>query len=523
MPLSQRTPITYADGSDGRNTRRTESDWRQLLYVLVSTPGFVILHDTSAVKSDVLESGRGNYYGITWSPTGSDLVLSHSGVDENSLVDLETYATSEQGYLTIGGQTTWRFLSAPHQVLWVDDAIVITNTGRNALVKLNPRDHSIVQHRYDSVLWDRLSSTSFDGAHLNSLYRRGDRLYAVAHNFKKGSYILELDWPSLQERGRRGVHNATGIHNLWIDESGRFIACDSSNGALIDAGSAETLWSHPTGRCYTRGLAATSEIVLVGHSDIAPRSDRRFSETGLWVLDRRDFRLLDYQYLGHFGAVQDVRIVDEPDLCHHGKPLAMGALDVLRARTGQVGKARLVNAQSAEGFFETWQIVLGSPNFADLGILASTDDELLLCIAKKAASGISGKLRWRVGAGSGHAGLIAGYGGPADDNMAAALFEQSDSDGLFASIWINRGEWKRLCSRPIPKAATRRADQGSQLYIQADFRRNGENLELRLWDELFLSAPAGDLSVGDYAGIRLLGQLFEFYDVQCGTTGDVAR
>jgi hypothetical protein len=94
-----------------------------VLYVLVSTPGFIICHDTNSAKSEILESGRGNYYGITWNSNGSELALSHSGVDEQSLVDLATYATSEQGYLTIGKETTWKFLSAPHQILWVDDTI----------------------------------------------------------------------------------------------------------------------------------------------------------------------------------------------------------------------------------------------------------------------------------------------------------------------------------------------------------------------------------------------------------------
>jgi hypothetical protein len=170
----------------------------------------------------------------------------------------------------------------------------------------------------------------------------------VAHNFNRGSYILELDWPTIEEKERRRVRDATGIHNLWIDETGRFIARDSNNGSLIDANTSETLWYGRSGG-YTRGLAATDEAILVGHSEISPRASRRFSETGLWVLDR-NFRMLDYQYLGHFGAVQDIRIVDVPDLCHHGKPLSMDALDVLRARTGQVGKDRLATTRAAELF-----------------------------------------------------------------------------------------------------------------------------------------------------------------------------
>jgi hypothetical protein len=109
------------------------------LHALISTPGFLISHDVGSSTSEILESGRGSYYGITWDPNGSKLAVGHSGMDEQTLVDLATYATSEQGYLTIGGQTTWQFLSAPHQILWVDDMIAVTNTGRNSLVRVPTR------------------------------------------------------------------------------------------------------------------------------------------------------------------------------------------------------------------------------------------------------------------------------------------------------------------------------------------------------------------------------------------------
>jgi hypothetical protein len=481
------------------------------LHILVSTPGFVICHDTSSGKSEILESGRGNYYGITWSPTGLEVVLSHSGVDGQLLVDLASYATSERGYLTIGGQSTWQFLSAPHQILWVDDTIVVTNTGRNALAKVNPRDHSIIQHRYDAVIWDRLSSTSYDGAHLNSLYHSGDTLYAVAHNFNKGSFILELDWPTLTEKRRWPVRDATGVHNLWIDEAGCFITCDSNNGTLIDAGNADVLWSSQR-QGYARGLAVAGETMVVGHSEKSTRGDRRFSETGLWILDR-SFRTLDYQYLGHFGGVQEVRIIDAPDLCHHGKPLSAEALDGLRARTRHISEARLTKVHADRSFPDEWRVALGTPRFAQPRTLASADDQLLVYVARAPGSGISGTLNWNVGAGAGHASLVVSYDGPEDQNMAAALFEQLNSGELGVSIWINNGEWKKLCGRRVGANAIRSEDRTS-LQIQADFQHIGSNLELKLWNEPFLSAPAGDLPDGEHVGIRLLGQLFEFRDVR---------
>src|SRR5262245_1990387 len=157
------------------------------MYLLISTPRFVIGHDTASKKTEILESGRGGYYGITWSPTDSRLVLGHSGLSQDTLGGGEPYFNSELGFLTIAGKSTWQFLSAPHQILWVDEMIVVTNTGRNVLAKLNPVDHSVVQKRYDAALWDRLTPTSADGAHLNSLFYKERTLYVVAHNFNKGS------------------------------------------------------------------------------------------------------------------------------------------------------------------------------------------------------------------------------------------------------------------------------------------------------------------------------------------------
>ena len=247
------------------------------------------------------------------------------------MVDLASDATSERGYLTIGGQATRPFLSAPHQILWIDDMIVVTNTGRNALAKVNHRDHSVIQRRYDAAMWDRLSSTSFDGSHLNSLHRHGDTLYAVAHNFRKGSYILELDWPTLEEKARWSVNGATGIHNLWIDEAGRFITCDSSNGRLMDADTADVLWSNQQ-QGYAEGIGShetnISWSATVKFPPVPIEGPAR-PACGSWI----SFRTLDYQYLGHYGAVHEVRIVDAPDLCHHGKTLSAAALDRFKPRS----------------------------------------------------------------------------------------------------------------------------------------------------------------------------------------------
>src|SRR5262249_54509950 len=156
------------------------------------------------------------------------------------------------------------------------------------------------------------------------------------------------------------------------------------------------LWSNVP-RGFTRGLAATNEIIAVGHSENSGRDVRTATETGVWFLDRRDFRTLDYQFIGHFGAVGDVRIADVPDLCHHGQPLSLRVLDRLRARTRQISETRLAQIRNLEVFARVWRVVLGSTRFPGERAFGADRDELLLCVSKELGTGIAGRLQWRAG------------------------------------------------------------------------------------------------------------------------------
>ena len=107
-------------------------------YALVSTARFLLLVNISSGAVSVIEEGRPEYYGISWFPGQDNLVLSHSGLDNAKLVDINDYAQSEVGYLSRGSAETLPFLSATHQILCASDGRVLsTNTGRNCVTAID--------------------------------------------------------------------------------------------------------------------------------------------------------------------------------------------------------------------------------------------------------------------------------------------------------------------------------------------------------------------------------------------------
>jgi hypothetical protein len=161
--------------------------------LLITTPRFLLRHNLESARTFVVEDSRPEYYGISWFPGGKDIVLSHSGVDNASLLDLQAYAQSEVGWISHGRDRSWPFLSQPHQLLCIDKQhIVATNTGRNCVAIIDSRNWSIRNLRFNDVLWDRLNRERPIGNHFNSLDYRNDRLYVLARSF-----IEEIEWPTL--------------------------------------------------------------------------------------------------------------------------------------------------------------------------------------------------------------------------------------------------------------------------------------------------------------------------------------
>ena len=233
------------------------------MLALVATPRFLLLVDVDSRAVTVVEDAAAEYYGITWRPGGTHLILSHSGLDNESLIDLKSYALSEVGWLSEGGRHSPRFLSQPHQILCGPDGRVIcTNTGRNSVVVVDlERPGHFQEARLHPDRWDRLEPAVGTGLHLNSLFLRDGQLVVLAHGFDAGSQLITLDYPSLEVRESVPVAGSTGMHNCCVTERGERLACVSSQGMLVDPRTLDVHWRSGSGG-YLRGMAVAGDRVL---------------------------------------------------------------------------------------------------------------------------------------------------------------------------------------------------------------------------------------------------------------------
>lgn len=334
------------------------------MLALVATPRFLLRVDLAARTVAIVEETRREYYGITWRPGGERPILSHSGLDNETLVDLQSYALSEVGWISEGERQSHRFLSQPHQILCAPDGrVVCTNTGRNSVVVIDPKRPGHYQEaRLHEDRWDRLEASVATGLHLNSLFLRGEKLFVLAHGFEAGSQLITLDYPSLEVRETMPIV-ATGMHNYCVTERGERLACVSSLGALIDPHTLDVHWRSASAG-YLRGLAVGRERVIVGESPQSGRHLRAAALSGLWVIDRSNWQTADFLSLGPFGVVNEVRLLDEPDEAHHGHPFSglewLTQQDLTRVRSQERLQASQQLADlTTRGPFE---LLLGSPH-----------------------------------------------------------------------------------------------------------------------------------------------------------------
>jgi hypothetical protein len=433
-------------------------------YALVTTTGYLLLVDLQSRLVTPLENERPEYYGISWFAGAEGLVLSHSGLQNEDLLDIASYAQSEQGWLSMGEWSSRKMLSAPHQILCAPDGRVIcTNTGRNVVTVIDPAKPGWYQEAgISDVRWDRLSLDHAPGDHLNSLFMRDDRLYVLAHGQMRGSRLATFSYPDLALLSLESLRNKRMLHNIWVTVEGQLVSCDSGRGRVVDLASDEALWE--AGQpMYSRGLAACADYVLVGESQKVGRDLRRRSVGGLWILDRKNWRPVDYLCLGPYGAVQDIRLLDVPDDAHHGFPFR--GLDKLLDRSlyqkiSESRQAAEKHANAGRAAWSRYDIIFGEPGWEADGYRSAPAGELCLALRSPKCQDKSLGFSYALTAGQeSHVSAVFGYGGNWDDTRMTACLVLPDGAAATLVVWRQDGKWAPLpdiAIRGVPQAGTMR-------------------------------------------------------------------
>jgi len=475
------------------------------LYAVVATVRALLLVELKSKQVTPLEWDRPEYYGISWRPAGKDLILSHSMVDTNELQEISSYAMSEVGVLSESAFTTPPFLSAPHQIIFAsDDRIICTNTGRNSISIFDPaKPHLMQEARVSGARWDRLSPDDVMGDHLNSVFEKDGVLYAMAHRFGKGSALATFSFPDLDLLALELVKNRSGLHNVWVTDDGQRISCHSEAGSLIELNSDAILWESGS-PVYTRGLAASTDFVLVGESERAQRASRRHSMSGLWLLDRNTWQALDYFCLGSYGGVHEVRLLNIKDEAHHGHTFA--GIDTLltRDRRDDMTAERLSasnRAQRSKALWKSFELIFGSPVPADNGGQL-TDSETLCLLIQRAQDQPDGALTFSYSIDNqeeeSHMAIVAYRGQGGDSDMDALLLQRISHTDAQMSSWFHDG-----------RSWTRRADiaiDGLPLSGDVQFTVTHDGVKLEITGQQFSGDCLDYFPIDSGAlGIRWLG------------------
>jgi len=290
------------------------------LRLLVATPLYLLLLDLESGHTSELRSGDGEYYGLTW--RADALLVAHSNVSNEELLAHEQLVDADRGEVAsyahdgaVLGRTPRRLLLG-HQIEWVEDRLLVVDTGRERLSAYAAdgtliRDVSLGEHGWDRDPDGRL------GHHFNSVHRSGDRVWVVAHNHDRPSEVWELTWPALEVVDVH-VTSAGWAHNAWEGSLG-LVICDSRSGRLHEVRSGETIWAAEEG-AITRGLAVSADHLLIGRSEPSGRHGRLVSDGGLWVVDRKTLATVEQFRFPGRGCVNEIRLLDGADECHNGEP-----------------------------------------------------------------------------------------------------------------------------------------------------------------------------------------------------------
>jgi glycosyltransferase involved in cell wall biosynthesis len=483
--------------------------------LLVASGTRLYLVDPRRRSVEVLKETDSNLYGVSWFADGQELCHGNHGPRIHPR-GLDEHIHSEHGWVTVGERRSAGILASPHQLVCADDLVIATNTGRNCLTLFRRDDLFYRHHWLDDVRWDRLGTEYSCGSHFNSVVVRGDRLYVLAHNFDRGSYMLELTWPGLQPV-RHVPIAAKWAHNLWVRADGSILTCDSRHCRLVEVFSGETVWHGDDAQAIPRGLAVREGTVFIGMSAFLDPDFRPDSSGGIWVVDEADWKTREFIELPASGPVYEIRVV-EGDECHHGAPLRCPLIPDEAATAAYHAAARGRSKPEAHALLGTgpctslpfqadWPNAdhepLEAPWAVAFGQMRAIHGALRTSLKSLSLAYLEGVVERDVcvsahldvsHASTRYVGLLARYQGPGDTGGYLGMLNHQHPN-VSVDLWKNvGGGWELLATAPV-------AQQAGVLSLQV----RGSTLCLFFEGELYLRVEDDDITGAGSVGIRSFG------------------
>lgn len=269
--------------------------------LLVATYNSVFVTEDGKVVRFVIETGQDlGHYGLTWSGDYM-FILCQRGNDQKgtdqwvAVLDHDLAPVCE----VLRGE-----IAGTHQILWHDDCLWCCSTNSDDIVVATATGEKI-------GAW-KPNPDAVGGDHINSIWFDGESVFTLAHRYGP-AVIREHSYPELNLLNE--TEAALSGHNIC-----------RVNGKLLSLGiRGEVYWGErlktDTPRLL-KGLAVTQAgEVMVGYSKvIEDRVSRRKDLSG--SIGRLDLSTKRILHIGDFGLgpVNEIRVLDVPDLAHHGQP-----------------------------------------------------------------------------------------------------------------------------------------------------------------------------------------------------------
>jgi len=194
----------------------------------------------------------------------------------------------------------------PHQILFINDSLLITSTLNNKIYRLNIKDNT----------WDIYYNKEGEKKNywINSIRYKDNNIYILHHN-KSDSFLYEYQYNDLELKRSWAIGEKS--HNSW-DMDGTIWYCDSGNGKISGLNNKSVLVGG-----FPRGVGLSDKKLVVGISKIRKGDDvvgLNGGLTGVLVLNRfglKKEKMIDFGK----SEIFDIKFVDKFDFINNKKQL----------------------------------------------------------------------------------------------------------------------------------------------------------------------------------------------------------